>query len=332
MNVFVTGGAGYIGSHACKALARAGYQPVVYDNLSRGHRELVRWGDLVVGDVRDGAKLREALRHYRPAAVLHFAALAYVGESVSDPAPYFENNSAGTIELLAAMRDCGVQNIVFSSTCATYGIPARVPIVENTPQQPMNPYGWSKLFVERILRSYGEAYGLNSVILRYFNACGADPDAEIGELHEPETHLIPRALLSTGDGPDELEIYGTDYPTRDGTCVRDYIHVSDLADFHTAAVRYAMEGNRSATLNLGIGAGFTVREVIRAVERVTGLAVRARECPRRAGDPPELVADGSLACQVLNVRPRFTDLVEIIQTAWTWHCSTTRRKAQIAAA
>jgi UDP-glucose-4-epimerase GalE len=292
---------------------------VVYDNLSRGHRSLVKWGDLVVGDIRDRDVLRSAFRLYQPKAVLHFAALAYVGESVSRPAPYFETNTAGTIQLLQTMLENDVKRIVFSSTCATYGVPRSLPITEQTPQLPTNPYGLSKLFVEQILRTYSEAYGIQAMMLRYFNACGADPEGEIGEMHDPEPHLIPRALMAATGRIDSLEIYGTDYPTQDGTCVRDYIHVSDLAEAHLAALRMVLNGSDTMALNLGVGTGFSVREIVRSVERITGLTVPVRECERRAGDPPALVADGSLASRVLGVSPKFTSLNAIVQTAWKWH-------------
>jgi UDP-arabinose 4-epimerase len=237
----VTGGAGYIGSHACKQLAASGFHPVVYDSLVRGHRCLVKWGDLVEGDIRDRALLKDTFQRYRPEAVLHFAALAYVGESVLDPAPYFETNIGGTIQLLAAMMEHGVARIVFSSTCATYGNPESVPISEQSPQAPTSPYGVSKLVVERILQVYSQAYGLRAMMLRYFNACGADPEGEIGEMHTPEPHLIPRALMVAASREGALDIYGTDYPTRDGTCIRDYIHVADLARAHLAALRLLLE-------------------------------------------------------------------------------------------
>ena len=319
MNILVTGGAGYIGSHACKALSANGFQPVVYDSLVRGHRFLVKWGDLVVGDLHDTEVLGDVFRRYRPEAVLHFAAFAYVGESVEHPEKYFHNNVVGTLNLLRVMREHAVSNIVFSSTCATYGAPRSLPITESSEQMPTSPYGVSKLMVEQILRAYSDAYGLRAMMLRYFNACGADPAGETGELHDPEPHLIPRVLAAASGGLEELEIFGTDYPTRDGTCVRDYIHVSDLADAHVAALRVLLAGGETRALNLGIGTGFTVREVIRAAERVTGQSLMVRESPRRAGDPPELVADSSLAASVLGWRPRFTDIDEMIQTAWNWH-------------
>lgn len=319
MNILVTGGAGYIGSHACKALSANGFQPVVYDSLVRGHRSLVKWGDLVVGDLHDSAVLGDVFRRYRPEAVLHFAAFAYVGESVEDPQKYFHNNVVGSLNLLRAMREHAVRNIVFSSTCATYGAPRSLPITESSEQIPTSPYGVSKLMVEQILRAYSDAYELRAMMLRYFNACGADPAGETGELHDPEPHLIPRVLDAATGHLETLEIFGTDYPTRDGTCIRDYIHVSDLADAHVAALRVLLAGGETRALNLGIGTGFTVREVIRAAERVTGRSLKVRESPRRAGDPPELVADSSLAARVLDWRPRFTDIAEMIQTAWNWH-------------
>lgn len=250
-SVLVTGGAGYIGSHACKALARAGYLPVAYDNLCLGHAHSVKWGPLEVGDISDRARLDEVLALHRPVAAMHFAAFAAVGESVADPARYYANNVAGTIVLLDALRDAGVSHFVFSSTCAVYGTPSRMPIVENTPRGPVNPYGRSKLIVEQILEDYGRAYGLGWTALRYFNAAGADPEGEIGEEHEPETHLIPRALMAVQGRLPHLDVFGTDYPTPDGTCIRDYIHVSDLADAHVAAIQRLGGGGGSIALNLG---------------------------------------------------------------------------------
>ncbi len=319
MNILVTGGAGYIGSHACKALAANGFQPVVYDSLVRGHRSLVKWGDLVVGDLHDTEALAAAFRRYQPVGVLHFAAFAYVGESVEHPQMYFHNNVGGSLNLLRVLMEHGTPPLVFSSTCATYGIPRTLPITETSAQDPTNPYGLTKLIVEKVLRSYADAYGLRAMILRYFNACGDDPDGEIGELHDPEPHLIPRVLEAAAGKLDALEIFGTDYPTRDGTCVRDYIHVSDLADAHVAALRLLLAGSETRALNLGVGTGFTVREIVRAAELVTGRSVPVKESPRRPGDPPELVADSSLAASVLGVRPRFTNIEEMLQTAWAWH-------------
>jgi len=319
--VLVTGGAGYIGSHACKVLSRAGYRPVVFDNLSRGHRAAVRWGPLIEGDLAGRDKLTAALRHYGVAYVMHFAAFAYVGESVTDPALYYANNLGGTLSLLEAMREAGVDKIVFSSTCATYGIPAEVPIRENSPQLPVNPYGETKLAIERALHWYGEAYGLRSISLRYFNAAGADPEGEIGERHEPETHLVPLVLEAALGQRQQVDIYGTDYQTPDGTAIRDYIHVKDLAEAHLRALEHLGAGRHSVALNLGTGRGRSVREVIRAVESVSGKAVPCREAARRPGDPPILVADPSFAAELLGWRARISDLDTIVRTALVWHQS-----------
>jgi UDP-arabinose 4-epimerase len=320
-SVLVTGGAGYIGSHACKILARAGYRPVVFDNMSRGHREAVRWGPLVEGDVADRGRLTAALVEHRVSAVMHFAAYAYVGESVADPAVYYRNNLGGTLSLLDAMREAGVDKIVFSSTCATYGTPDSVPIRETAPQLPVNPYGETKLAIERALRWYGEAYGLGSVSLRYFNAAGADPDGEIGELHEPETHLVPLVLQAALGQRAQIDIYGTDYPTPDGTAIRDYIHVQDLAEAHLCALEHLADGGESAALNLGTGRGHSVREVVRVAEAVSGRPIAWRDTARRPGDPPVLVADPSLAAELLGWRARISDLETILRTALAWHMS-----------
>jgi len=317
--VLVTGGAGYIGSHACKALAGAGFQPVVFDNLSRGHREAVRWGPLVEGDLADRQRLCAALIEHKVEAVMHFAAYAYVGESVTDPALYYRNNLGGTLSLLEAMREAGIGEIVFSSTCATYGIPDGVPIREDAPQRPVNPYGETKLAIERALHWYAAAYGLRSVSLRYFNAAGADPEGEIGEHHEPETHLVPLVLQAAlGHGP-HIEIYGTDYPTPDGTAIRDYVHVCDLAIAHLRALERLRGGGGSAAVNLGTGQGHSVREVIAAAELASGRKVPARAAPRRPGDPPALVADPSLAGEILGWHPQHSDLDTIIRTSLAWH-------------
>src|SRR6516162_7802137 len=320
-SVLVTGGAGYIGSHACKALARAGYQPVVFDNISRGHREAVRWGPLVEGDITDRGRLVAALAEYRVSAVMHFAAYAYVGESVSDPAMYYRNNLGGTLSLLDAMREAGVDKIVFSSTCATYGTPDSIPIRETAPQLPVNPYGETKLAIERALHSYGQAYGLRSVSLRYFNAAGADPGGEIGELHAPETHLVPLVLQTALEQRSHVDVYGTDYPTPDGTAIRDYIHVQDLAEAHLRALEYVLAGKGTAALNLGTGSGHSVREVIRVAEAISGRRVQCHDAARRAGDPPVLVADPSLAAELLGWRAQISDLETIIRTALAWHMS-----------
>jgi UDP-glucose-4-epimerase GalE len=317
--ILVTGGAGYVGSHACKALAAAGFVPVTFDNLGRGHRAAVRWGPLVEGDLHDRESLAGALRQHKPAAVMHFAAFAYVGESVGDPELYYRNNVGGTLALLSAMREAKIGRIVFSSTCATYGDPDSVPIGESAPQRPVNPYGETKLAIEHALRWYGGAYGLRSVALRYFNAAGADLDGEIGEDHDPETHLIPLVVRAALGQAGPIGIFGTDYPTADGTAVRDYIHVADLADAHVRALGYLGAGGDSAAFNLGTGRGNSVREVIAAVEQAAGRAVPQREAPRRPGDPPELVADPARAEAVLGWRPRHSDLPTIVGSALRWH-------------
>jgi len=326
-SVLVTGGAGYIGSHACKVLARAGYQPVVFDNLSRGHREAVRWGPLIEGDLADRNRLVMALKTHQVTTVMHFAGCAYVGESVADPAMYYRNNLEGSLSLIEAMRETGVDKIVFSSTCSTYGIPAGSPIREGAPQLPVNPYGETKLAIERALHWYGEAYGLRSVSLRYFNAAGADLEGEIGELHEPETHLVPLVLQTALEQRPHVDIYGTDYPTADGTAIRDYIHVEDLAEAHLRALEHLHAGCESTALNLGTGRGHSVREVIAAAESVCGRTIPRRETARRPGDPPVLVADPSRATEQLGWRPQHSDLRTIIRTAFAWHQS--RAKQQI---
>ena len=321
----VAGGAGYIGSHACKALAAGGFPPVVYDNLSTGHRDFVRWGPLVEGDLLDTETLAEAFAVHRPAVVLHFAACAYVGESFEDPARYYANNVIGALHLLDAARSAGNVPIVFSSTCAVYGEPASVPITEEAVLAPVNPYGRTKLAVEHALADYEAAYGLRSVRLRYFNAGGGDSDGEVGESHEPETHLVPRAILAALGRLDEIAIFGDDYPTPDGTAVRDYIHVTDLADAHVVAVRHLLGGGDGGAVNLGTGCGFSVREVVDAVERVTGLNVPRRIAARRQGDPAVLVADGSRAQHLLGFTAPHSDIDTIVRTAHAWlarenHC------------
>ena len=295
MKILVTGGAGYIGAHVCRALAGCGFLPVAYDNLSNGHADAVRWGPLIEGDLNDTDQVAAALQTHSVTAVMHFAAYAYVGESVAEPATYYRNNVGGTLALLEAMRRTGTGAIVFSSSCAVYGSPERLPIDEATPKLPLNPYGETKLAVERALHWYAGAYGLRFAALRYFNAAGADPEGEIGEDHDPETHLIPlvlRAALGTGE---PVEVYGSDYPTADGTAIRDYIHVADLGDAHVRALGYLGAGGENGAMNLGTGEGCSVRQVIAAVERIAGRAVPFREAARRPGDPPELVADPALA-------------------------------------
>lgn len=317
--ILVTGGAGYIGSHACKALAQAGYLPVSYDNLVYGHRRAVRWGPLEAGDINDRARLDAVIERYRPAAVMHFAAYAYVGESVSNPGKYYRNNVAGTLTLLEAMRDHGIATFVFSSTCATYGEPQQIPINEDHPQRPINPYGTSKWMIERMLADFEIAHGLKWIALRYFNAAGADPDGEIGEAHDPETHLIPLVLDAASGTRASITVYGEDYATPDGTCIRDYIHVSDLADAHVLALRSLQSGGPSAAYNLGNEQGFSVRDVIALAQQITGREIPVIQGARRPGDPPTLVADASRAQQVLGWQPRYASLQEILKTAWRWH-------------
>ncbi|WP_295393326.1 UDP-glucose 4-epimerase GalE [uncultured Thiodictyon sp.] len=317
--ILVTGGAGYIGSHACKALAHAGFTPVSYDNLVYGHRWAVRWGPLEEGDIGDRARLDAVIAQYRPAAVMHFAAYAYVGESVLNPGKYYRNNVVGSLTLLEAMRDHGIGQLVFSSTCATYGEPQRVPIDEGHVQRPINPYGASKLMIERMLGDFATAHGLNWIALRYFNAAGADPDAEIGERHDPETHLIPLVLDAAAGIRPSITVYGDDYDTPDGTCIRDYIHVSDLSDAHVLALRSLQSGGPSVAYNLGNGQGFSVREVIAHAGEITGRDIPVVLGPRRPGDPPRLVADASQAQEVLGWQPRYPSLDEIIASAWRWH-------------
>lgn len=317
--ILVTGGAGYIGSHTCKALKKAGYSPVVYDNLCYGHREAVQWGPFEEGDILDGDRLDQVIQQHRPKAVIHFAAFAYVGESVTDPVKYYRNNAMGSLSLLDALQRNNIKTIVFSSTCATYGVPDQIPITEQTPQSPINPYGQTKLMVEKMLSDMETAHGLKSAALRYFNACGADPDGDIGEDHDPETHLIPNVLRAITGDLDHLDLYGTDYPTPDGTCIRDYIHVNDLADAHLLALEHLLKGGDSLRLNLGTGKGFSVREIIDAAERVTGRKVPVVEAPRREGDPAELVADATAIKQALGFKAKFNDIDDIIRTAWNWH-------------
>lgn len=317
--VLVTGGAGYIGAHACKALAREGYTPVAYDNLVYGHRSAVKWGPLEEGDISDRYRLEAVVGKYEPIAVMHFAAYAYVGESVVNPSKYYHNNVVGTLTLLESMRNCGIDKIIFSSTCATYGMPQQIPIPEDHPQNPINPYGRSKLIIEWILQDFAAAYGLKYVSLRYFNAAGADPDVEIGEDHDPETHLIPLILDVALDRRDHLEIYGTDYETSDGTCIRDYVHVTDLADAHLLGLEYLRNGGESNALNLGNGNGFSVKEVIAMVLKITGCDIKCLESERRSGDPPILIGSSDNIKKSLGWNPIYYDLDAIIETAWRWH-------------
>lgn len=318
MNVLVVGGAGYIGSHATRQLSAAGHQVWVYDNLSRGHRRAIPEGMLIEGEVADRPRLVAALRDHEIDAVMHFAAFALVNESVNDPAIYYRNNVIAALELLDAMREAGVDRLVFSSTTATYGEPDEIPIPESTPQRPINPYGFTKLVIEQALADYAAAYGLGYAALRYFNAAGAHPDGDIGEDHDPETHLIPIVLQVALGQRDRITIFGDDYPTADGTCVRDYIHVDDLADAHLRALDRLRPGS-GLCLNLGTGRGTSVREIIEACRRVTGHAIPEIIGTRRAGDPPALIADAGLAADVLGWKPRYTEIEPIVETAWRWH-------------
>jgi UDP-glucose-4-epimerase GalE len=318
MRMLVTGGAGYIGSHTVALLRRAGHAVTVADNLSTGHRAAVPPDSLVECDLSDRDRLTRVLCERQIEAVVHFAASCYVGESVSDPAKYYNNNLVGTLSLLDAMRSAGVNRIVFSSTCATYGEPSRVPITEDERQEPVNPYGFTKLAIEHALRDYGHAYGLGSVALRYFNASGAAADGSLGEDHDPETHLIPIVLQVALGARPHMQIFGTDYPTQDGTCIRDYIHVDDLADAHRRALEFIRPSEFHA-FNLGTGRGYSVREVIELARRITGRPIAVVESPRRPGDPPELVAAADKARQTLGWQPRHTTLDTIVESAWRWH-------------
>lgn len=320
MTILVTGGAGYIGSHAARALRVAGYDVILYDNLSSGFRRLAKGFELIEGDIADREKLNQILQ--RIDAVMHFAAHAYVGESVENPRKYFHNNGVAALSMLNAALDAGIRRFVFSSTCAVYGTPDRVPINEQTPREPVNPYGASKLFFENVLEAYSRAYRLSSVRLRYFNAAGADESGEIGELHDPETHLVPLALEATSENGRELQIFGSDYPTADGTCVRDYVHVNDLADAHVKALQHLEKlseekRGESLALNLGTGRGHSVLEVMQAAERATGRPVRRLMGPRRAGDPPALVADPTKARDLLGWTAK-RSLEDIVSSAWNW--------------
>jgi len=318
MNILLTGGAGYVGSHAARLLQQSGHDVWLYDNLSYGHRSASPKGRLIEGDLMDGARLASALRDHSIEAVMHFAAFAYVGESVTNPAKYYQNNVVGTLSLLEAMRAVGVNRIVFSSTCATYGVPEKVPITEAEKQQPINPYGFTKLVIERALADYAHAYGFGYAALRYFNAAGAAEDASIGEDHDPETHLIPLVLQVALGQRDEALVYGDNYATPDGTCIRDYIHVDDLGAAHIAALE-RLEPGAELKLNLGTGAGASVMEVIEAARRVTGHKIPHRVVERRPGDPPMLVADASLARKTLGWTPKYVGIEPIVASAWRWH-------------
>jgi UDP-glucose-4-epimerase GalE len=317
--ILITGGAGYVGSHCTKALAAAGHEGIVFDNLLFGHREFARWGKLIEGDIRDAAALDAVIAAHPIDAVMHFAALAYVGESVALPGLYYDVNMHGTRVLLDAMMRAGIGRIVFSSSCAIYGEPNRVPIDESTPLNPINPYGFTKLVCERMMDEFGIAYGLKSVRLRYFNAAGADPTAEIGEDHEPETHLIPLVLDAALGLRDAVDVFGSDYQTPDGTAIRDYVHVSDLARAHVLALQHLLRGGDTMAVNLASGQGASVREVIETARAVTGTKIDMRDSPRRAGDPSILVADATRARELLGWSAERSDLTTIITDAWRWH-------------
>lgn len=325
-NVLITGGAGYVGSHTCQALAALGYLPISLDNLTRGHTWAVQWGPFIKGDITDSSVLDQIFSDYQPKAVIHFAANAYIEESVAHPAKYYQNNVAGSITLLESMRRYGCKNIIFSSSCATYGIPSQVPIPENHPQIPINPYGRSKLMMEQIIQDYGSAYGIRYAILRYFNAAGADPDGHIGEDHDPETHLIPILLQTIQGRRHYTEVYGTNYDTPDGTAIRDYIHVTDLAGAHALTLKYLVQSRQNLCINLGTGQGRSVMEVIQAVQQVTGKSVAYRTVGRRPGDPPVLVAKADHAYSLLGWKPEFGDIQATISTAWSWHQSQSTKR------
>lgn len=317
--ILVTGGAGYVGSHTVKELLAKDYHPIVYDNLSQGHKEAVQGGELIVGDLANQEELRKCLNKYKIEAVIHFAASCYVEESIKDPTQYYENNVVNGLNLLKVMLESGVKKIVFSSSCAVYGVPRKIPIPESHSLNPINPYGMTKLIFEKILKDYEQAYRMKYISLRYFNAAGADESAKIGENHNPETHLIPLVLQTVLGQKENIEIFGTDYPTPDGTCIRDYIHVSDLARTHILALEKLLKEEPSDVFNLGLGKGYSVKEVINAACQVTGKKIRTRETDRRAGDLPKLVADTSKAKRELGWKPEYIKLEDIISTAWEWH-------------
>ncbi len=313
--ILVTGGAGYIGSHTCKLLASNGWEPVTFDNLSTGNLDSVRWGPFVEGDIRDTVLLHNTLELFAIEAVIHFAASAYVGESVVDPATYYDNNVRGTLSVLDACAAAGVERLIFSSSCATYGIPQQLPISEDSEQLPINPYGKTKLMAEHMIRDYAQAYGLKYVILRYFNACGADPEGELGEWHDPETHLIPRAMMAAAGRLTHLDVYGDSYETEDGTCLRDYVHVQDLAEAHVLAYRHLDTGGASAAYNIGSGNCFSVRDIINSVERITAKPVPVNLQDKRPGDPPVLYANPQRAQSEIGFKARYSDIDTIVRTA-----------------
>ncbi len=317
--ILVVGGAGYIGAHMCKLLAQKGYHPVVLDNLARGHKAALKWGSFVEGSMADGAILKKIFATYHIDAVMHFAAFCYVGESVENPCIYYRNNVAHTINLLSLMVEAKISNFIFSSSCATYGEPLEIPISETHPQNPINPYGRSKLMVEQVLDDLRPAYGFESISLRYFNAAGADPDGELGEDHRPETHLIPLVLQTALGLKQSVQIFGDDYATEDGTCIRDYIHINDLAQAHLLALEHLLSGARGGAYNLGNGDGYSVRQVIQTARRVTGKPIPIQNSPRRSGDPAVLVGSSTKIRRQWGWQPKFPNLLSIIETAWEWH-------------
>lgn len=319
--ILVTGGAGYIGSHLCKYLAKKGYLPVVVDNLVNGHKKAVKWGPFYQGSIQNPSLLDHVFTVHRISCVMHFAAYCYVGESVSDPGPYYENNVANTISLLSGMRKHGIDKLVFSSSCTTYGTLNEVPVTENHPKNPINPYGRSKRMVECILKDYHQAYGISSVCLRYFNAAGADPEGEIGEDHDPEPHLIPLVLYTAMGKRKQVVVNGNDYPTKDGTCIRDFIHIEDLALAHHLALERLLEGKPGDVYNLGNAKGFSIVQIIETAEKITGKTIPRIFSERRPGDAPVLVGSSEKAVRELGYRPQHADLETIIRSAWNWHRS-----------
>jgi UDP-arabinose 4-epimerase len=317
--VLITGGGGFIGSHTAKKLAQMGFEPVVFDNFSRGHRSLARFGPVIEGDVRDRNALVGAINSYKPIACIHFAAFAYVAESIQHPASYYDNNVGGSLELIQALLATSLTKLVFSSTCAVYGQTGGVPVTEETPKHPISPYGRSKHMVEEMLADFQHSSGLESVSLRYFNAAGADPDNEIGEMHNPEPHIIPRALMAAAGHIDGIQINGTDYPTADGTPVRDYTHVMDLADSHILALQYLLDGGHSDVFNVGVGCGYSITDIVNCVRKVTQRSLRIVAGPRRAGDPAVVIADATKSRSILGFAPRFPELTQMVEHAWQWY-------------
>lgn len=317
--ILVVGGAGYVGSHTNKLLNNKGYQTVVFDNLSCGHKEFVKWGEFILGDLSNREQIRDSFKKYQIEAVMHFSAYASVEESITHPSKYYNNNVINTISLLDIMREFGTNFLIFSSSCAIYGEPKEIPIKETHPKNPINPYGKSKFLIEEILKDYDKAYGLKYISLRYFNAAGADPEGEIGERHNPETHLIPRTIFAALGEKENIKIFGTDYPTKDKTCIRDYIHVTDLADAHIKALEYLKKNQKSDIFNLGNGNGYSVREIIETVKKISKRDFKVVESDRREGDPPVLIADSQKAKNELKWSTRYSEIETIVKSAWEWH-------------